>query len=74
MTGNAVSFNTPSGSARRLVDVRNQRARQAVRHDPVLQGLQVKGRVITVIALVAAVVAAAGAGWWYLAGKKDPSR
>lgn len=31
-----------------------------------------RGRVITVIAVVAVVVAMIGTGWWYLAGKKDP--
>lgn len=30
------------------------------------------GRVVAVVAIVAAVVTAVGVGWWYLAAKKDP--
>ena len=31
-----------------------------------------RGRVITVVAILAVVVAAVGGFWWYLAGKKEP--
>ena len=68
-TGNAVDLNVDQRAAGRLLDVRDQRAGEAVRDDPVLQGLQMMsartqgGRARRGHGLVAAVVVvAASAG------------
>ncbi len=60
-TGNAFDFNAPERAGRRLVDVRNQRTGQAVRDDPILQGLQVSARARLLAVVTVVVVAAASA-------------
>ena len=74
-TGNAVRLQHAERSGHRLLDVRHQRAGQAVRHDPVLQGLQVSARarllaLLTVIAVVVASVVTVA--WVYFKSTSRP--